>query len=500
MTSYNYLDTPNVNLVCCICRSPFLDPCTARTCSHTFCYDCISHAIAVNRQCPIDRTPLSLHDLAPADPVIRNLVDELIVICPNEHLGCSYTCQRLLLPIHLTDTCQYVQVACPDGNCTARILKRDVEKHRCHETVPREAAQAERQRAEPANDTSQTEATPNDDAHVRPRLSTLDLAAENAILRLRLLALENVVHELRGEMFAVKHALGPWYRPEVQPQFHADTPVEPPLATGSQVFEESATEVTQLQGVMQDSEASSTGPPTDPSDLASYFPSPEENITEVPVRPRRSRAVTDATSTRYMSPSTGPALAPTSPPASYATAFPTASTPGFGPSAIHTPGSYAPPSSVPGISFPQTAPLATTPAATLSIPPLDPTTPLPDTLASLHSSLVTLAGALGALAAARGSESLRTAEEIRGLRAAMHGLRMQVHDILTSRTHHPGQTAGGPASADAEGLDAAHVGMGAPSWTGYGPRPYGQFPMYPHSYPPPHLGMPHAPPTNITKL
>ena len=38
------------------------------------------------------------------------------------------------------------------------------------------------------------------------------------MLRLRLSALESVVHTLRSEMFAVKHALGPWYRPDVRPE------------------------------------------------------------------------------------------------------------------------------------------------------------------------------------------------------------------------------------------------------------------------------------------
>ncbi|KAI0356129.1 hypothetical protein OH77DRAFT_1452845, partial [Trametes cingulata] len=418
MSSYNYLDSPNVNLVCCICRSPFVEPCTTRTCSHTFCYDCISHAITVNRQCPIDRTPLSLHDLAPADPVIRNLVDELIVTCPNQHLGCSYTCQRFLLPIHLTDTCEYVQVGCPDAKCDQRILKRDVEKHRCDETISKEAPQSERQPVDQRSDT-----TPADTPHggVTPGPFTTDLAAENAVLRLRLLALENVVHELRSEMFAVKHALGPWYRPEVQPQFHAELPAEPRLATESVGSEESATEIAEMQGPVEHAETDSVAlSTTDPSDLASYFPSAEGATTNVPVRPRRSRAATDAASMRYMSPPLGQGQGATSPSTSLPTAIPTVSTPGFGLNTTHTPGPYPSPGAVPGLSFAQAAPLATTPAATLSIPALDPTTPLPDTLASLHSSLVTLAGALGALAAARGSESLRTAEEIRGLRAAVH--------------------------------------------------------------------------------
>ncbi|KAL1942398.1 hypothetical protein VTO73DRAFT_6000 [Trametes versicolor] len=150
------------------------------------------------------------------------------------------------------------------------------------------------------------------------------------------------------------------------------------------------------------------------------------------------------------------------------------------------------------MSYPQGTAIPTNSPTALSIPPLDPTTPLPDTLATLHSSLGTLAGALGALAAARGSESLHTAEEIRGMRAAMHGLRMQMHDMLTSRTLVPGgsaRPAGG--STDADGPDGAPLGMGAPPWVS---RQYGQYPLYPHSYPLAHLGMAHPAPANITKL
>lgn len=245
------------------------------------------------------------------------------------------------------------------------------------------------------------------------------------MLRLRLSSLENVVHALRSEMYAVKHALGPWYRPELQPQFHTLHHPQPPLATTSQAAERSLSELEHEDGSDHLPESSPHMSLEDPSDIASYFPTQEEatrhvrNGTSHP-HPRRTRAATDAS---YLPP-TGHAQAPTS--TSSYSAFPSSSAIGFVPGTTYAAGPYANPSSAAGLSHPPGGGAAATSPAVLSIPPLDPTTPLPDTLASLHSSLGTLAGALGALAAARGSESLRTTEEIRGMRAAMHGLRMQV--------------------------------------------------------------------------
>lgn len=243
------------------------------------------------------------------------------------------------------------------------------------------------------------------------------------MLRLRLSALENVVHALRSEMYAVKHALGPWYRPDVH--FSPQPQAEPSFAA-SEATERPPSEAVEPQG--QDlshlSEPSPPVLPEDPSDIASYFPTPEESTRNIQSRPRRSRATTDAARIQQL-----PAQSPTSPTTSYPTTFPNATAVGYGlsgPSVMYSSTSFATPGAVPGMSYSQgTAVPANSPTA-FTIPPLDPTIPLPDTLATLHSSLVTLAGSLGALAAARGSESLRTAEEMRGMRAAMHGLRMQV--------------------------------------------------------------------------
>ncbi|OSD04062.1 hypothetical protein PYCCODRAFT_1364965 [Trametes coccinea BRFM310] len=507
MSSYTYVDTPNANLVCCICRSPFVEPCITRTCCHTFCYECISQAVTINRQCPIDRTPLTIHDLAPADPVVRNLVDELVVKCPQEPLGCSYLCQRLLMPVHLRDSCQYVEFACPEAKCSQRILRKDLQTHQCHGNnsqssgagvqQPRDA-QGDRRQANHEEPTSATEASQQES-----QSPSADLAAENAILRLRLSALENVVHTLRSEMFAVKHALGPWFRPELQLQLHPEPNADQSsVATPLEVAEHTPLDNIEVRDNASSTEPSPPPPATvgDGSDISSYFPAPEELTSEAPSRPRRSRAVTDA-QRPYLAPVNARSQSTASPTTSYP-GVRTNVAPGSAQSVMYSSSSYPTPGPMPGMSYPQSNPLPTPSPATVSIPPLDPSTPLPDTLKSLHSSLVTLAGALGALAAARGSDSLRTTEELRGLRGAMHALRMQVHDILTSRTHLPSQGPGAAAGGAGEGdtADGPALGLGAPSWIGYGPRPYGYPAMYAHPFPPPYLGVPHPPPTNITKL
>ncbi|RDX44867.1 hypothetical protein OH76DRAFT_1537879 [Lentinus brumalis] len=492
MASYNYVDTPNVNLTCCICRSPFVEPCTTRTCCHTFCYECIAQAIAINRQCPIDRTPLTLHDLVPADPVIRNLVDESIVRCPQEHLGCSYTCQRLLLPIHLSESCSYVEVGCPNRRCNEQVLRKDVKEHYCaedrSEDAQTSASTREQTRASLDADKKKRSVTTSGVA-AEPASPSVDLTAENAMLRIRLSALESVVHILRSEMFAVKHALGPWYQPDVQPQLlPEDQAVDDEAA--SEAFERQLAEelAAQPSGSLLDNPSSPTS--RDPTDIASYFPPSEEVIPALPPRQTRHRNTSSVPRIQPSQPSPqvhGP-VSPVGPSVQAPYANPS-QTPLYPSSSFIPPGGM--PYVTPGTSLPATSPA-------ISIPPLDPTTPLPDTLASLHSSLVTLAGALGALAATRGAESLRTTEELRGLRGAMHGLRMQVHDILTSRTHLAG-TSGTSGNGHGDSSDTPTFNLNGPGWFGYGSRPYGTSSIHGPSSGP--FGIPHAPPpTNIPKL
>ena len=113
---------------------------------------------------------------------------------------------------------------------------------------------------------------------------------------------------------------------------------------------------------------------------------------------------------------------------------------------------------------------------TIAIPPLDPSMPLPNTLASLHGSVASLAGALGALATTRAQDALYTGEELRSVRAGIHGLRMQFHDMLTAQAVARDSSAGARPGDPDGNVGPGGVSMpGAPAlnWPPYGPRPYG---------------------------
>lgn len=53
-------------------------------------------------------------------------MDELVVECPNRSLGCTYTCQRLLLSAHVSESCQYVEVPCAEEQCGDTVLRKDL--------------------------------------------------------------------------------------------------------------------------------------------------------------------------------------------------------------------------------------------------------------------------------------------------------------------------------------------------------------------------------------
>jgi len=58
------------------------------------------------------------------------LVDELIIECPNRTSGCIQTFQRQLLSAHIKDACQYVEIPCSEEQCDKMIFRKDVGKHK----------------------------------------------------------------------------------------------------------------------------------------------------------------------------------------------------------------------------------------------------------------------------------------------------------------------------------------------------------------------------------
>ncbi|KAG8690439.1 hypothetical protein FRC09_011976 [Ceratobasidium sp. 395] len=275
MDHYSYVDPVNSNLVCCICRNPFVAPTTSSTCGHTFCHACIVHALEVSPCCPIDRSQLGPTDLHLASAVVRNMVDELLVECPHASLGCAHTAQRHLIEAHIA-ACTFTPVPCPAPDCTSSVLAHHVDDHTCTEKAcTRHLVQCTD--CKDLASTDSTDPTPSDahTAHCPARLvpcphcatptpyselsshtSTTCLSAPVACslshvgcawtgprsslaahpsscayepLRAfftthhqRITDLERTVSSLREELDATKRSLGPWFRPA-----NAPPPLEP---------------------------------------------------------------------------------------------------------------------------------------------------------------------------------------------------------------------------------------------------------------------------------
>ncbi|KIP05151.1 hypothetical protein PHLGIDRAFT_108542 [Phlebiopsis gigantea 11061_1 CR5-6] len=391
MSSYSYADVPNDNIICCICRTPFVEPLKTRTCSHTFCKECILTALGVSKFCPIDRWPLALDDLSPADPVVRNLVDELFVLCPNRELGCLATPQRQLLPSHLAESCLFIQVGCEDSLCD-RQVPRGSAKHIDHVdnlfgTIDDHSTDKE------VSDGSSCPSviilcphTPHGCSWKGPRgelesshlpacsyesikgflsiysTKVQTLADDNALLRRKVDALEGWVSALTVENEDFKRALGPWLCLQV----HETSP----NATTSRCTTE------MIPGrSSQRTRAHSNQVETMPSGIQ---------------RSNGSASAGNPYTHSHFPPSTA----------------------GQGP----------PPNSPPHVPI---------------VAPLNLGTSLHRTFLSLRESIVTLSAAVDSLArrqdVALATEAMRMNEEIRSLRVVIHGLRMQMHTIMMDR-------------------------------------------------------------------
>lgn len=326
-----------------------------------------------------------LDDLVPSDPIVRALVDELLVKCPNT--GCKHVCQRQLLASHVQRSCLYTPVPCPFANCKQLVSPSDIKTHECRtnsstcpgcdEQVPLSEVELHSQncRVECSHCSAKLSAAELDE-HIEhcpkfqapcsqerngcpwqgPRDSlashlsvcsyeaikgffpifdakTIALKDENVILKHKAEVLEGRLQVMEKELLAAKLALGPWYKRDGMP---------PQL----------------LSSAFDTSEEGSSG---------SYFPVD------------RTQARTGIGS-------------------SYLTGWDVSQHP---------------------------------------IAPLDLGTSLEGSLLGLRQSLVSVAASVESLGRrndiALTNETLRLNEEIMSLRANIHGLRMQVHAMMTNR-------------------------------------------------------------------
>ncbi|CAI6254436.1 unnamed protein product [Periconia digitata] len=134
-----YCHTPDSNLVCLICHSPFDKP-VKLLCDHYFCRQCLEHAWAAQQDgektCPTCRSKVDVDkDLRPVPRIIETMLDELVVKCPNSKSGCDWSDQRANVHDHVMLYCVYTLVQCPSYDCRLHISQKDFHKGCLHYTV-----------------------------------------------------------------------------------------------------------------------------------------------------------------------------------------------------------------------------------------------------------------------------------------------------------------------------------------------------------------------------
>ncbi|EPQ52551.1 hypothetical protein GLOTRDRAFT_79656 [Gloeophyllum trabeum ATCC 11539] len=456
--SYNYVNAVDPNLMCCICRSPFVEPTTTRTCAHTFCYECIVHSIQITPQCPVDRSPLAPEDLYPADPVVRNLVDELIVECPERKSGCRHTCQRQLLASHMKDSCEFVKAPSDAEGGDATVSRKGSDRH-------------DHDAEEDESSGDQEAVTAPDETSSQPphEVGIARLSEENTLLKMRIDALEGLVRIMTKEMQAVKNALGPWFRPEpyaAAPSYFLERgdSRQPPAPAEPDEFDfPQSSEVDIRQNVYVQPESR--------QDMLSPHPDQMPHVPRHPVHfplidpatPESYAHLTSLTADQYpINPFAGD-LDPSSP-------------------RSHAPPSHQPPGLAASASNPSYAsPVPSVPSASTSVAPLNLSTTLYGALSGLHESIVSVSTNVDSLARrteiTMNTDHAMMAEEMRVVKAAVHGLRMQVHAIMMDRN---AQVTGRASGVAQSSLDGPYEGSPGPGWP-----ILGQYLSPPRPFPPP---------------
>ncbi|KAJ4482130.1 hypothetical protein J3R30DRAFT_3456588 [Lentinula aciculospora] len=469
-----YVEAPNQNLVCCICRMPFVDPCTNQACSHTFCRDCIIQSLAHSPQCPIDRSTLRIEDIHPADPIIRSLVDELAVKCSNESAGCLHTCQRQLLDAHIKTDCPYALVPCSAHACAEEVFRKDKDGHicahtsvtceECEKSIKYNELEAHRSRcpkrffqcedceieqpcSSRATHTSSCYAVTVKCSHEHhgcpwegrrkdlpahtttcsyesikgffaiqdARNATLD--NQNMLLKQKIDTLESQLRVAQFELRCAQSALGPWFRDSTSrstsvssPSSQLLIPSQPNGASSSRLYMS----------------------PSDQDSITQYFP-------DISFDDRHTSPLAEEEQRSQRPAPDRPAFSPLTQYSSSHVSFNDTSFNG------------AP---IPNWSSTGSFPTGTGPRSPQNIvAPLNLNTTLEGSLQGLRESVVALSTSLDSLGRrsdiALTNEALRLNEEVMSLRAALHGLRMQVHTIMID--HNAQVTGRGP------GIDSMFV-------------------------------------------
>lgn len=152
MRLLDYVSKYDENLMCPICRCPFVDPVVLNECDHIFCRDCIRQCwtaytpLGPRGDCPTCRTSAKLGPRTAVSKILVNMCEDLVVKCPKSEDGCTAEVKRGEVQDHVTIYCGYAQIECPDEDCDLPVRRKDsvegclhygVSCMDCHENMPK---------------------------------------------------------------------------------------------------------------------------------------------------------------------------------------------------------------------------------------------------------------------------------------------------------------------------------------------------------------------------
>ncbi|WYZ37043.1 hypothetical protein EsH8_II_000549 [Colletotrichum jinshuiense] len=119
-SALQYTEEADDNLLCPICKLPVLAP-IVTPCDHTFCLECLKRHFHTSDTCPIDRARFRARDCK-TSRLLTNILDGLVVECPNTERGCEEKIKREEVVKHVIG-CRYTLQDCPEKTCEKRVEK-----------------------------------------------------------------------------------------------------------------------------------------------------------------------------------------------------------------------------------------------------------------------------------------------------------------------------------------------------------------------------------------
>lgn len=121
-------NTVGIGLLCPVCYKVLKDPVQCPN-EHRFCRSCIQRILSHDAEaCPVCRHPLTEKTLMRAPGIVKQLLDNLMILCDYEDRGCQEIIKLKLLDRHVR-FCGYSPVRCTNTGCSEVLNRHHKERH-----------------------------------------------------------------------------------------------------------------------------------------------------------------------------------------------------------------------------------------------------------------------------------------------------------------------------------------------------------------------------------